>query len=239
MEKVAIITGVRRIGKFIAKELLKEGYKLAVVYRTSEEVVRELSNFGEVLPLKTDLCGNYESIVEKTYERFGRIDAFIHLASPYQRKSIEETSSEDFYFHMKPIAEAFFFISKFSYKYMLENEGSVKGRIIAFGDWAVECPYKNFSAYFVSKGALHTAVKVLAKEFAPYVLVNCIALGPVLKAEEYTQEEWEKILKRTPLKREVPIKDIVNLVKYLLEAEGITGEIIRLDGGRHLAGSGV
>jgi len=62
---------------------------------------------------------------------------------------------------------------------MLRNNGHVKGRIIAFGDWAViNTPYKNYVSYFISKGALHTAVKVLAKELAPHILVNCIALGP-------------------------------------------------------------
>jgi len=67
---------------------------------------------------------------------------------------------------------------------MLLNSGRVRGRIIAFGDWAVEhTPYRDYCAYFISKGALHTAVRVLAREFAPDVLVNCIALGPTLKAE--------------------------------------------------------
>ena len=239
--KNLIITGVRRIGYEVAKELLKEGYRLAVVYRTSKDRAESLKEFGEVFPIQADL-GNPESwdyIVEESVKYFGSIHGFVHLASPYARKGVLETKREDFYEHFVPIVEAFFFISQKLYPIFMENEGNVRGRIIAFGDWAIDCPYKNYSAYFVAKGALHTAVKVLAKEFAPHVLVNCIAPGPVLKAEEYTEEEWEKILKRTPLRREVPLRDVVNAVKYFLSVEGITGEIIRLDGGRHLAGTGV
>ncbi len=239
--KNLIITGVRRIGYEVAKELLKEGYRLAVVYKTSKERAESLREFGETLPIQADLTNpdTWDFIVEESVKHFGEIHGFIHLASPYARKGVLETKREDFYEHFVPIAEAFFFISQRLYPVFMKNEENIKGRIIAFGDWAIDCPYRDYSAYFVAKGALHTAVKVLAKEFAPHVLVNCIAPGPVLKAENYTDEQWEKILKRTPLRREVPLKDVVNAVKYLLSVEGITGEIIRLDGGRHLAGTGV
>ncbi len=239
--KNLIITGIRRIGYEVAKELLREGYRLSVVYKTSRERAESLREFGEVLPIQADLSSPeaWDYIVGESVKNFGRVHGFIHLASPYARKGVLEIKREDFYEHFVPITESFFFISQRLYPVFMKNEGEVKGRIIAFGDWAVECPYRNYSAYFVAKGALHTAVRVLAKEFAPHVLVNCIAPGPVLKAEDYTDEEWEKILKRTPLRREVPLKDVVNAVKYLLTAEGITGEIIRLDGGRHLAGTGV
>jgi len=170
----------------------------------------------------------------------GRIDALVHLASPYLRTPVETLTEEAVQEHFRPIAQAFLLLSKEAYGKMKLNEGSVKGRILAFGDWAVECtPYRNYSAYFVAKGALHTAVKVLAKEFAPDVLVNCIALGPTLKAEDLTDEEWERILRNTPLRREVSLSDVVRLAEYLLETESVTGEIVNLDSGRHIAGSGV
>ncbi|GAB6065985.1 SDR family oxidoreductase [Aquifex pyrophilus] len=247
MEKVAIITGIKRIGREVSKFLIDKGYNLTVVYFRSEEAAKEIKEYGafkgkEVLTLKLDLClsENTKRVVEETLNKFGRVDAFVHLASPYVRKPILETMREDLYNHFIPIAEAFFFISIESYKAMLKNEGDIKGHIVAFGDWATEIsPYKNFGAYFVAKGALHTAVRVLAKEFAPHVPVNCIAPGPVLKAENYTQEEWEKILKRTPMRREVSMKDILKTLDLLLTTNSITGEIIMVDGGRHIAGSGV
>ncbi len=245
MERVALITGIRRVGREIALRLLEKGYSLSIVYRSSEEVALEIEERGkelgrEVLVLKSDLSEEEcERVVEETFSRFGRIDALIHLASPYRKTSLGSLSLEELREHMVPITEAFLFLSKHSARKMLENEGAVKGHIVAFGDWAVEhTPYRDYVAYFVAKGALHTAVKVLAKELAPHVLVNCIALGPTLRAEGLSQKQWEGILKRTPLGREVSLSDVISLTEFLLEADSITGEVIKLDGGRHLAGSG-
>ncbi len=245
-EKVALITGVRRIGSEIAKNLLERGYHLSVIYRSSEEEAQKLEEFGrrsgrKVLLIKGDLSEEAFCLeaVRRTLKDLGRVDAFVHLASPYFRTPVETLSEEEIQDHFKPIAQAFLILSKEIYKGMLSNEGEIKGRIVAFGDWAADhTPYRDFAAYFVAKGALHTAVKVLAKEFAPHVLVNCIALGPVIKPWDMEEEMWKRILRNTPLKREVPIRDITNLVIYLLEVEGITGEIIRVDSGRHIAGSG-
>ncbi len=241
MRKTVLITGIKRIGGYICEYLLSKGYNVSAVYRRSNDYLRDI-NSKDLLLIKADLNDSdiYKEVVDKTWERFGRIDAFIHLASPYYKTPWDKITKESLYDHFKPITEAFLFISKYCADYMLKNEGDVKGRIIAFGDWAVtNTPYKGYVSYFVSKGALHTAVKVLAKELAPHILVNCIALGPVLRAEGMSEEEWEGLLKRTPLRRKVPLEDIGLLVDYLLKVEGMTGEIINLDSGRHIAGSGV
>ena len=231
----------------IAKALLERGYHLSVIYRGSGEGALRIEKIGRemrrnVLMLRGNLSDEEfcRDAVEITFRELGRIDALVHLASPYFRTPVENLSEEEIQEHFKPIAQAFLILSKEAYRRMLSNEGDIKGRIVAFGDWAVECtPYRNYSAYFVAKGALHTAVKVLAKEFAPHVLVNCIALGPTLKAEDLTEEEWERILRNTPLKRTVSIEDVLRLTEFLLSAESITGEIINLDSGRHIAGSGI
>ena len=247
MAKVALITGIRRIGRRIGEHLLKKGYDLSLLYRTSSseaEYLRDLARgLGRrVITTEGDLSDERvcTSAVEKTVSELGRIDAFVHLASPYVRTPVQEVSAEDVERHFRPIAMAFLILSREAYKHMILNGREIKGHILAFGDWAVEhTPYKNYSAYFLAKGALHTAVKVLAKEFAPHVPVNCIALGPTLKAEDLTEEEWERILKNTPLKRSVSMKDLLSLTDFLLETESVTGEIIMLDGGRHIAGSGL
>jgi len=247
MGKVALITGTKRIGQRIALELLKSGYNLSVVYRSSEGPVKEISKEGrkrgkKVVLIREDLSDpeSYGRIVENTVEALGRIDAFVHLASPYNRTPIEGLNREELYEHFIPIAEAFLFLSKLSYREMMKNEGEVKGRIVAFGDWAVEhTPYRGYSAYFIAKGALHTAVKTLAKEFAPHVLVNGIAPGPVIRPEDMDLDSWKRILSRTPLKREVSLEDIASLTLFLLKTQSVTGEIIKVDSGRHIAGSGL
>ncbi len=246
MDPVAIVTGIRRVGYEIAKDLLSKGFNLTVVYRSSKDKVKELQRLAEkkgrkVLALKIDLRDeDPQGIVDETLKTFSRVDALIHLASPYYRTPLSNISKEAFYDHFKPIAEAFYFMALAFYRASMKNEGPIKGRIVAFGDWAVEkTPYRGYSSYFIAKGALHSAVKVLAKEFAPDVLVNCIALGPTLKAEDLSEEEWQKILRNTPLKRPVSLRDVLDLTMFLLRTESMTGEILFLDSGRHIAGSGV
>ncbi|NPB06502.1 MAG: SDR family oxidoreductase [Aquificae bacterium] len=235
MGKVVLLTGVRRIGKALALELLRRGYRVAAVYRSS--LPKELE--GKVLAVKADLSKETGvKAVEAVKERFGRLDAFVHLASPYEELPLERVTPEMLEGYFNAVTRSFFFITVEAAKLMSKNEGAVKGRVVAFGDWAVDCPYRGYAPYFVAKAALHGAVKVLAKELAPSVLVNGIALGPVLKAEQYDEEKWERVIRRTPIGRPVPLKEVVKLTLFLLETEGTTGELVRLDGGRHLAGPG-
>ncbi len=244
MGKAFIITGIKRIGKEIALHLLKRGHSVSVVYRGSESQAKEIKEEGgdRVLDIKADLTeeSSYKEIVNQTFGKFGRIDGFIHLASPYSPIEIGHVNPQSLNSYMKPITYAFTMISIEAYEYMLKNESTVKGRIVAFGEWAVtSTPYRHYAPYFIAKGALHSAVKVLAKEFAPHVLVNCIAPGPVLIPEGMEREKWEGILGRTPLRKAVSMRDILALTDFLLETESMTGEVIHLDGGRHIAGSGI
>ncbi|MCS7171778.1 MAG: SDR family oxidoreductase [Aquificaceae bacterium] len=239
--KRAIITGIRRIGYHIARSLLTKDWSLGLVYKTSEEVFENLRNeFGQrVVGIKADLAKWEEAqrSVRELVSILGGLDALLHISSPYEPTPLEDLREEHLDFHFRPIAQAFMAMSKEAYPYMLKNTGDIKGRIVTFGDWATNTtPYRNYSAYFLAKGALHTAVKVLAKELAPHILVNAIALGPTLKPPDLPEEKWQDYINRTPLKRPVALEDVVNLTNLLLEVECMTGEIIMLDSGRHVAG---
>lgn len=237
----AIITGIRRIGYEVAKSLLEDGWVVGLLYKSSEDVVKKLrEQFGErVHAIKADLSVWHEcqrATVDLIEDMEG-VDAFLHLASPYEPTPLHNLKEEDVDLHFRPIAQAFLVMSKEVYPFMLKNQSTVKGRIVAFGDWATNTtPYRNYSAYFLAKGAMHTAVKVLAKEFAPHVLVNSIALGPTVKPQDFSEEKWQEYINKTPLKRAVSINDVIKLTKFLLEVESMTGEIIMLDSGRHVAG---
>ncbi|QWK18940.1 MAG: SDR family oxidoreductase [Hydrogenobacter thermophilus] len=236
--KRILITGIRRIGFYIARHLIQSGQKVAFVYHTSKQVALELEKMGGIA-LRADLSKfeSYSKVVEETLSYLGGIDALIHTASPYFSTPLKTLSREDLYAHFTPNAEAFLMLCKLLYPHMLNNPEPVKGRMVAFGDWATNTtPYRDYSAYFVSKGALHTAVKVLAKELAPHVLVNAIALGPTLKPDEFSQEKWKEYINKTPLKREVSMQDVLMLTEFLLNVESMTGEIINLDSGRHISG---
>ena len=247
MAKRALITGIRRIGERITEHLIREGWDLAVVYNSSEDRADRLGKVAEAegrkfLKIKADLSdpSSYGAVISQVKDGLGGLEAFIHLASPYERRDLRDVTLSEFEFYLRSIAVSFFFLTKGCADLMRENDGPIKGRVIAFGDWAVEhTPYRGYAHYFVAKGALHTAVRVLAKELAPDILVNCVAPGPVIKPEDLSEDAWKGILSRTPLRREVPIEDVLGAVRFLLESTSVTGEIIRVDSGRHIAGSGL
>ena len=247
MAKRALITGIRRIGERITEHLIIEGWDLAVVYNSSEDRADRLGKVAEAegrkfLKIKADLSdpSSYGAVISQVKDGLGGLEAFIHLASPYERRDLRDVTLSEFEFYLRSIAVSFFFLTKGCGDLMRENDGPIKGRVIAFGDWAVEhTPYRGYAHYFVAKGALHTAVRVLAKELAPDILVNCVAPGPVIKPEDLSEDAWKGILSRTPLRREVPIEDVLGAVRFLLESTSVTGEIIRVDSGRHIAGSGL
>ncbi len=247
MAKRALITGIRRIGERITEHLIREGWDLAVVYNSSEDRADRLGKVAEAegrkfLKIKADLSdpSSYGAVISQVKDGLGGLEAFIHLASPYERRDLRDVTLSEFEFYLRSIAVSFFFLTKGCGDLMRENDGPIKGRVIAFGDWAVEhTPYRGYAHYFVAKGALHTAVRVLAKELAPDILVNCVAPGPVIKPEDLSEDAWKGILSRTPLRREVPIEDVLGAVRFLLESTSVTGEIIRVDSGRHIAGSGL
>ncbi len=220
--KVALITGSRRIGRFIIEEfLLKENYKVLNLSRNTK--IRGVEN------LSMDLSRANYSRVGEWVSRFGRLDLFLHLASPYERVEFDELDERVLNYYFKVIVESFVMISKVVRPFMVEG-----GHIIAFGDWALERPYKGYTHYFIAKAGLEEAVRCLAKEFAPKVLVNCIALGPTLKAQDYTDEYWDRVVGKTLTKRPVSLKDLINLIRFLSQSDSITGETITLDGGKHL-----
>ena len=112
-------------------------------------------------------------------------------------------------------------------KNMLENKS---GRIINIVDYSPLRPYKDFTPYIVSKGGLLTLTKSLAKEFAPYVLVNAVLPGPIAPPED--TKDIQTPLKKTLLKKWAGEKEIFKAVKYLIETDFTTGAFIPVEGGR-------
>ncbi len=229
-----IITGARRIGFYIANRLLEEGKDIAIVYSTQNPCDRLKGAFCIKRDLSKEDVSDIPYIV---YERFGKIDGFLHMASPYYKTDINNFNLKDYRYHNAVIVESFLAIGIEAFKIMLKNEGHVKGHIVTFGDWTVMyTPYKEYLSYLVAKAGLHGAVLTLAKEFAPHVLVNALAPGPVLKPGDMAENEWQSIIKNSPLQKEVSLEDIYETTKMFLKTTSITGAILPVDSGRHIKG---
>jgi pteridine reductase len=125
------------------------------------------------------------------------------------------------------------FISRGLSDLLKETQGS----IINITDINIDKGMPNFSIYSAAKGGLQAITKVLAKELAPRVKVNAVAPGAILEppGKSWTEEELNNILSKIPLNRIGTEGDIANAVKFLVDSRYITGQTIKVDGGRSLA----
>ena len=94
--------------------------------------------------------------------------------------------------------------------------------------------YKGFSPYYVSKAAIQAVVEAMALELAPTILVNAIAPGPMLPPKGMTRRGYRSVIQATPLGRWGGADEVAKAVRFLCQTDFMTGETIRVDGGRHL-----
>lgn len=231
--KTALITGgSKRIGRAITLGLAKEGCNVIIHYNTSEKEATQLQeiakNYGvKAYIIKADLLKKEDiTFLANECLKIG-VDILINNASLYYKTPLESVTFEDldkFYtIHVK----APFYLSKTLGKYMHDKK---EGRIINIIDYSAILPYPDYTPYTVSKGALLTMTKALAKEFAPYVLVNGILPGPIVPPPDL--EDKEMPLKKTVLKRWAGEEEVFKAVKYLIETDFTTGAAIPVEGGR-------
>jgi pteridine reductase len=237
--KVAIVTGAgQRIGRTIALELAARGATVAIHYRSShagaDAVVAEIAaKGGKAQAFHADLehVAEIEQMVASILNSFGRIDILVNSASVFAPTPLETLTERDWDTNLDTNLKAPFFLSKFAAAAM-RQQGA--GKIVNLGDWAGIRPYKDYLPYSVSKAGLIGMTKALAKELAPEVQVNCIALGMVMPPEDYTREEVERLVNRTLTKKMGTPEDIARAVIFLCETDFATGTVLTLEGGRLL-----
>jgi NAD(P)-dependent dehydrogenase (short-subunit alcohol dehydrogenase family) len=237
--KVALVTGgARRIGRAIALELAAHGASIAVHYRTShteaDTVVADIAtNGGKAQTFRANLehVAEIEQMVTNVLDAFGRIDILVNSASVFAPTPIEKITEHDWDANLDTNLKAPFFLSKFAGAAM-RRQGA--GKIVNLGDWAGIRPYKDYLPYSVSKSGLIGLTKALAKELAPEVQVNCIALGMVIPPETYTKEEVDRLVSRTLTKQMGTPEDVARAVLFFCETDFATGAVLTLEGGRLL-----
>ena len=241
---VAFVTGSgsKRVGRAIALHLARRGYKLVIHSRNSTSDVASLE--AEIQAIGSEAISVHgkvqdESTVEQWMSaivaRFGRLDLLVNCAAVWEPQSIESTTAEDVRFHFETnVLGSFLCSQKAGLQMVTQAHG---GCILMVGDWATEHPYQDFTAYFVSKGAIPTMTKSLAVELAarnPRIRVNAIAPGPILYADSINEQVKESILQQCPLKRHGHVDDLAEGVSFLAESPFITGVVLPIDGGRTL-----
>ncbi|MGA7869764.1 MAG: SDR family NAD(P)-dependent oxidoreductase [Candidatus Binatus sp.] len=237
--KVALVTGAsRRVGRAIALKFAGHGATVAVHYHGShaeaDAVVAEIARKrGKARAFCANLerVGEIEAMVAGVLDAFGRIDILVNSASVFARTPLAELTERDWDANLDTNLKAPFFLSKFAGAAM-RRQGA--GKIVNLGDWAGLRPYKDYLPYSVSKSGLIGLTKALAKELAPEVQVNCIALGMVMPPESYTREEVERLVNRTLTKKMGSAEDVARAVIFFCETDFATGATLELEGGRLL-----
>lgn len=241
-DKVALITGSgrRRVGNVVARGLARQGYAIGLHYHRSAESARETA--AELAAGGTD-CAVFgadvgdEAAVDRMFaellDHWGRLDVLVTTASIWETIPLEQVTAADVRRHFDANTLGTFLCARRAGLIMAgQPEG---GAIITIGDWAIERPYLDHSAYFVAKGALPTLTRVLAVELAhrhPRVRVNCIHPGPVMFPSDASAEERQEMIASTLVQTADDPDSIVQAVQFLIENPFVTGICLPVDGGR-------
>ncbi len=245
---LALVTGAaRRVGLAIARELARAGCDLILTYRRSASEARAASDELHALgarvrlePVDLDDPEATESLGARLAADLASLDVLVHNAAVYDPTPVRTLEAREVLHQFRVNALAPLLLSRHLAPRLAESRRPGGGAIVAMADMhALGRPRIGFSAYAMSKAALVEMVRSLARELAPHVRVNAVAPGVVAfpehgaESDEAAQREY---LRRVPLARAGTPEDAARAVRWLaLEATYVTGEVIRLDGGRWLA----
>jgi pteridine reductase len=235
-QRTALITGgAKRVGRAIVERLAKAGMTVAFTYNTSVNDAEALAKSVGGIAIKADLTDPIiavKQIAESLVGKFDRLDLLVNNASLYQPASLDQTDVELSRRLMAIHFESPMLLCR-QFAPLLRN---AHGHVINMVDVMVEKPMPQYLAYCASKAALWNLTLCLARELAPEVTVNGIAPGVVEWPADLPQKEREKYLSRVPLGRAGTPTDVAETVLFLATTGSyISGQIIRLDGGRSIA----
>jgi NAD(P)-dependent dehydrogenase (short-subunit alcohol dehydrogenase family) len=242
MDRVVLITGGKRIGQVVARELAKRGAHVALSYRGSREEaeqtaadVRAEGRNAAVIAADVGNAADCAALVAGVVSQLGRVDVVVNMASIYASRDFDATTEQDWQRNIDVNLRSVFLVSKAAVPHMRRQGG---GRIVNFADWLARSGrpnYKGFVAYYTAKAGVIALTEALALELAQdQILVNAIAPGPILAPPDMSREEIDDVARATPVGRWGGEIEIAKAVLALIDTEFITGETIRVDGGRHV-----
>jgi len=241
-DRVVLLTGGKRIGSTVAVELARRGADLALSYNQSRAEAETTAGAVRAAGRRAIICQanvsrgeDCEALVAATVAGLGRLDVLVNMASVYRSIPLERMTGDDLQASLDVDLKSAFLCARAAVPHMRAAGG---GRIVNFSDWLAVSGrprYKGYLGYYVAKKAVMGLTEALALELAEdQILVNAVAPGPILAPPDLPEDELGAVEKATPLGRWGGGDEIAKAVAALIETDFITGEVIRVDGGRHL-----
>lgn len=229
------------MGQALALAFAKKGMDVYLTWNTSEssakrvqsEIESQTNQKVHLIQANLSLPIDRKRIVQEVDSSKTSLSTFVYLASQYERTPTDE--------RVKHLEEAMAIHATAAYdltsQLAPQLSKATPGRVVLFSDWTSASGrprYQEYEGYYISKAAVKATVEALALKLAPHVIVNGIAPGPILPPPELSKEEVTSVARSTPLQRWGGVGSIVETVLFLSQTSYITGETIRVDGGRHL-----
>ncbi|HEY3500382.1 MAG TPA: SDR family oxidoreductase [Polyangiaceae bacterium] len=239
--KTALVTGAgKRVGRAIAVRLGAAGMRVIVHFRESREGAEETARAiraagGDAALVSADLADLDAAarLADEAVATFGSLDLFVASAASFERIPYGALDRAGFERSLRLNLESPFVLAHRLTPELRRQRGSM----VFITCTSATAPYKNYLPYVVSKGALRQLVRTLALELAPEVRVNAVAPGTVLPPEDMDPAVLARLVKKIPLARHGSPEDVAEAVRYLAQAEFVTGNEIVVDGGAVIANS--
>lgn len=240
--RAALITGGKRMGAALAGLLARRGADVALTFSRSraeaEQAVQTVVAQGRRgLAIGADLSkpDDCAAAVAQAVDALGRLDVLVNMASVYTRRPFDELTWADWSAPLDVDLRASYACARAAVPHMRRQGG---GHIVNVSDWVAKSGrprYHGYLPYYVAKAGVIALTEALALELAQdRILVNAIAPGPIVAPPDLTDHEIKAVEDATPLGRWGGELEIAKTVVALLESDFITGETVRVDGGRHV-----
>jgi NAD(P)-dependent dehydrogenase (short-subunit alcohol dehydrogenase family) len=240
MNKTALITGAaKRVGRAIALDLARAGYDIALHCRESAQEADALA--GEIAALgrrstvvQADLEDEaaVETILPRAIDRLGPVTVLVNNASLFVRDEVTDVTRAGWDRQLAVNLRAPFVLTQ---QFAQALPPDCDGVVINMLDQRVWNYTPHFVSYTVSKAGLWTLTQTLALALAPRIRVNGVGPGPILPNDNQSAEQFHTHWSSLPLQRKIDPTDVARTVRFLVESPALTGQMIAVDGGEHLA----